>query len=187
MSPLSEQEKAEAVRILRNNDCGEPLGYRKLRTGEQVGLLTVGSITGYMLVGTTGYVEVTPGMEPMAVGTFHALNGEIGHGVEHQLNRKVLDVDSEVTGFGTHCRLVVFGDTDGRTIILREDVWADPTLPESTDWQRMSVAHHPNHRLHPEGTHLVQVSSERYTGPAGPCIEHRYDVYRGLVRLADVS
>lgn len=178
MSPLSQQEQAEAVRILRNNNCGEPIGFRKTMLTSRLADPTSGGgrFTGYLLVGSTGYVEVTPGMEPMVVGTFHSLDGSIGHGVEGQLNRLVLDVDSEVTGFGTHNRLVVFGDLDGSQVFVREDVSDDPALPLSTEWQRLSVAHHPSHRLHPAGTTLEHVSSEPWTSPMGKSIDHTYRV-----------
>lgn len=166
---LTAERKAEAVRILTVNKCGEPIGYRTILAGSQV-------LDGYVLIGTTGYVHTDADLEPTRVGGLHSLTGVTGHGVEGQLNIRTLDVDSEVTGFGTHNRLVVFGSMDNRTVTLREDVDVDPSLPLSAEWQRLSIAHHPSHRMHPDGTELVHQSSEAYAAAGGQCIEHLYRV-----------
>ena len=166
---LTAERKAEAVRILSVNKCGEPVGYRTVLASSQV-------LDGYLLIGTTGYVGTDVDLEPHTVGSLHSLTGVTGHGVEGQLNRMTLDVDSEVTGFGTHNRLIVFGTTDGLYVQIREDVFADDSLPLSVEWQRQSIAHHPHHRLHPEGWTLRHVSSQPYDD--GRCIEHIYAVVK---------
>lgn len=96
------------------------------------------------------------------------------HGVPGQLNVYVLDVDSEVTGYGRHNRLVVFGSLPGEParITIREDVRG---LPMSTDQDRRKVANHPGHRLHGNRARLTYVGSEPYDIPSfGPAIEHVY-------------
>lgn len=97
------------------------------------------------------------------------------HNVPGQLNRAVLDVDSDVTNFGKHNRLVVFrgiGD-ESDIITIREDL---RDLPMSTEADRQRVAKRPGHRLHPRGSRLVHESSEPYTGRQGECIEHTYRI-----------
>lgn len=97
------------------------------------------------------------------------------HGVPGQLNAFVLDVDSIVTGYGAHNRLVVMGPALGsgeRLVYIREDLRG---LPLSTDAQRRTVAGHPAERMHPHGKHLTHVStSALYEGRNGQCIDHVY-------------
>lgn len=78
-----ELDIVEAKRILRVNNGGEPVGYRRLRkpttlTPCDQGCLAPGSsphfhaiVTGYVLMGTTGWVEVDAALVPVAVGTVH--------------------------------------------------------------------------------------------------------------------
>ena len=93
------------------------------------------------------------------------------HGQENHLNVRVLDEESDCTGYGAHNRLVVFGDVAGPGITIREDTWRG--YPMSTEEQRRKVAMGWS-RLHPKGTRL------RYLGtdpePFGPfaSIEHSY-------------
>lgn len=99
------------------------------------------------------------------------------HGEPHQLNHYVRDVDSDVTDYGRHNRLVVFGpsvtqpDPDGRNVVtIREDVHG---LPMSTEEDRLRAANGWQ-RMHPARTRLVHESSTPYTGNLGECIEHVY-------------
>lgn len=100
------------------------------------------------------------------------------HGVPGQLNVCVLDVESEVTNYGKHNRLVVFRGTgvESQFIYIREDI---RDLPESTELDRMRIARHLWHRLHPAGSRLKHMSSERYGGILGPAIEHQYEIVGG--------
>jgi hypothetical protein len=97
------------------------------------------------------------------------------HSVPGQLNVYVLDVDSVVTGYGAHNRLVVMGPALGsgeRLIYIREDLRG---LPNSTDAQRRAVANHPAERMHPHGKRLTHVStSAPYDGRNGQSIDHVY-------------
>ena len=106
------------------------------------------------------------------------LDGNDPHGVPGQLNALVLDVDSEVTSYGRHNRLVVFGPSitqpvegERNVVTVREDV--RPGLPMSTEEDRRRVASG-FQRMHPKGTRLVHQSSEPYDGRLGPCVEHTY-------------
>jgi hypothetical protein len=78
-----ELDQAEARRILRVNRTGSPVGYRRLSAAATTepcdkGCLAPGSsahfhtvTTGWLLIGTTGYVEVDAGLTPQAVGMLH--------------------------------------------------------------------------------------------------------------------
>jgi len=98
-----------------------------------------------------------------------------GHGVPGQLNVLYLDVDSDVTNYGRHNRLVVFGSLPGepRKLTIREDI--RDGLPMSTDSDRRRVANRPGHRLHPKHSRLTYVESVPYDIPGfGSAIEHTY-------------
>lgn len=93
------------------------------------------------------------------------------HGVPGQVNIYVLDVDSEITGYGAHNPLLVF--LDGTSIDIREDLRG---LPLSTDKQRRAVANG-RRRMHPRRTRLEFVSSsEPYGPPDRQSIEHVYRI-----------
>lgn len=77
------------------------------------------------------------------------------HGVPHQFNTCVLDVDSDVTGYGKHNRIAVFYSRQDQTIEAREDLIG---LPLSTKLQRRKVMMGWQ-RMHPKGTKLTHVSS----------------------------
>lgn len=99
------------------------------------------------------------------------------HGVPGQLNVYVLDVDSEVTSFGKHNRLVVFRGTGDESdlLYLREDVRGRPM---TTETDRRRIARHPHHRLHGRRVRLTHLSSTPYDGRLGPCVEHLYRIGR---------
>lgn len=80
------------------------------------------------------------------------------HGVSGQLNTHVLDVDSDVTGYGKHNRLVVFFDRQSNQIEIRED---EIGLPLSSEEDRRKVANLATHRHHPKSTRLIFLRSEQ--------------------------
>jgi hypothetical protein len=84
---------------------------------------------------------------------------QVPHGVPGQLNIYVMDVDSDVTGYGRHNRLTVTGSLDKKFITIRED---DIGLPASTEDDRMDIANSQMRRLHPRGARLEFFSSVRY-------------------------
>lgn len=90
------------------------------------------------------------------------------HGVAGQINICVLDKDSDITGFGKHNRLLVFGSQ--RSITLREDIRG---LPLSTEDDRKKCLNSWQ-RLHPKGITLEWESSVEYEGHQGRSIEHSY-------------
>jgi hypothetical protein len=92
------------------------------------------------------------------------------HGIPGQLNVYVTDVDSDVTGFGLHNRIVVLG---GKVdIIAREDLRG---LPLSTDAQRRKVLDGWQ-RQHPRDTQLGYRGSTRYAVATGESIDHCYQI-----------
>ena len=100
-------------------------------------------------------------------------NGKEAHGLADQLNIYTLDVESDVTSFGKHNRLVVFLDNATKHIEIREDIRG---LPSSTEKDRQRVARGCQ-RLHPRGTRLRFVSSDQWTDIHGHChIDHVYDI-----------
>lgn len=106
------------------------------------------------------------------------------HGVPHQLNALVLDVDSHVTGFGRHSRLVVMGGTgeDAHVVTIREDLCAG--LPESTEADRARMLKSPTTITRAAVKH---VESARYVswfdGHECPHIEHTYHLVRRAARV----
>ena len=102
----------------------------------------------------------------------HAIDPDRFHGVPYQLNVEILDVDSEVTCYGKHNRLLVFGDGPLR-VTIREDIRG---LPMSTEADRQTMAKHPAHRMHGRDETLEHVASVEYTSPLGRSIEHTYRV-----------
>lgn len=79
------------------------------------------------------------------------------HGVPGQLNGYVLDIESDITGYGKHNRLLVSGHPDGRQITVREDRRG---LPNSEECDRQKVLHGWQ-RSHPKGKTLRLVCVER--------------------------
>jgi hypothetical protein len=80
-----------------------------------------------------------------------------GHGVPGQINTFILDVDSEITSFGKHNRLLVFLDPQTGHIEIRED---DIGLPSSSEEDRRKVANSSSQRMHPKSTKLSFLRSE---------------------------
>lgn len=87
------------------------------------------------------------------------LEQRIPHGVSGQFNIFVLDRESDVTGYGEHNRLVVFGNPDNIQITLRGDSIG---LPSASEKQRQKVLNGWQ-RQHPRGTTLQLVCCERTT------------------------
>lgn len=94
----------------------------------------------------------------------------VPHGVPGQINVCVLDKESEITGFGKHNRLLVFGSLNEPVVTVREDIKG---LPLSTEVDRKKVLCGWQ-RLHPRGKTLVLVSSVEYQSGLGQAIEHTY-------------
>lgn len=97
------------------------------------------------------------------------------HGIAGQVNIYILDVDSDITGYGAHNRLLVFGDTIVRTqYTVREDLRG---LPLSTEAQRRTVLNGWQ-RLHGRRVKLVYVSScaPYRVKTGGESIDHTYTV-----------
>ena len=84
-----------------------------------------------------------------------------GHGEHGHLNVRVRDQESDVTGYGKHNRLVVFGPCGSDKLYeVREDrLWG---LPDSTEADRQKVLSGWQ-RQHPKGTRL-QLTSTTDTG-----------------------
>lgn len=80
------------------------------------------------------------------------------HGGTGQLNTHILDVDSEITSYGKHNRLIVFLDRQSGQIEIRED---DIGLPLSSEEDRRKVAHLSSQRVHPKNTKLSFLRSEQ--------------------------
>lgn len=99
------------------------------------------------------------------------------HGVPGQLNMIVLDVDSRVTDYGHHNRLLVSrGTGDEHNIMyVREDLRG---LPLSTEEDRRRALNHPLQRLHTRGERLRHLDSEQWASKLGETIDHRYEVVR---------
>ena len=115
--------------------------------------------------------DVTPAEYAAAL---HAIDPDKYHGIPNQLNVEILDVDSEVTCYGKHNRLIVFGDGPMQ-VTIREDIRG---LPMSTEADRQTIAKHPAHRMHGRDETLEHVASVEYTSPLGRSIEHTYRVTR---------
>lgn len=96
------------------------------------------------------------------------------HGIPGQMNIYVLDRDSDITGYGTHNRLTVFGD--GGLIEVREDLIG---LPAATEAHRQRVLRGWQ-RLHPRGTRLTHTDSHT----TDRSVWHTYTVTRPLNRGA---
>lgn len=114
-----------------------------------------------------------------------AITAGIRHGVPHQLNLSVLDVDSPHTGFGAHCRLVPMSDVaEPDLFTVREDVTSThlvtPGLPLSTDEQRRAVLRHDGWPHHPSRLRYVGSTPylSDYPQPVSECIEHEYRLVR---------
>jgi hypothetical protein len=95
-------------------------------------------------------------------------HGEAGH-----INVLVKDQDSEITGYGKHCRLVVGRLVEGGDIVCREDIkWG---LPLSNEAQRRKVIRKSG--LLPKRMWITLVSSDHYESSLGhEAIEHYYKV-----------
>ena len=104
----------------------------------------------------------------------HAIDTDRFNGIPDQLNVEILDVASEVTCYGKHNRLIVFGDGPLR-VAIREDIRG---LPMSTEADRQTIAKHPDHKMHGKDETLEHVSSVEYASPLGRSIEHTYRVTR---------
>lgn len=100
----------------------------------------------------------------------HTQTQPVPHGAPDQMNIYVLDIESEITGYGKHNRLTVFGDTWGEFVSIREDVRG---LPISTEEDRMKVATG-KQRQHPTGTRLTLVHRE----DDGDAIWYQYRIIR---------
>ena len=103
-----------------------------------------------------------------------SINLDDCHGVPDQLNVMILDVDSEITCYGKHNRLIVFGPSPMQ-VTVREDIRG---LPMSTEADRQTIAKHPDHKMHGKDETLEHVSSVEYASPLGRSIEHTYRVTR---------
>jgi len=79
------------------------------------------------------------------------------YGVPGQINIYVLDVDSEITSYGKHNRLLVFLDRASNQIEIRED---NRGLPASTEAYRRKIANG-DQRMHPKNTRLTYLRSEQ--------------------------
>ena len=101
------------------------------------------------------------------------------HGQPNNLNLVMLDVDREITGYGKHNRLVVFGSMDGSYVHIRDDIIPGRNLATPTPAQRLKVANGRD-RMHPRGTRLEYVSSsEPYSGSQNwASIDHMYNIVR---------
>lgn len=97
------------------------------------------------------------------------------HGVDGQLNVVVLDVDSSVTNYGRHNRLVVMRDVADPTLLtVREDLRG---LPMSTETDQRRAANGWQ-RLHPRWSRLEHLRSVPYTiAGFGDCIDHEYRIH----------
>jgi len=93
------------------------------------------------------------------------------HGEEGHLNIYTKDQDSDVTGFGRHNRLIVFGDVKDSTVEIREDIRWD--LPLSTEAQRKKV-YLGWQRQHPKETTLRYIGSEQVSDS----IYHDYQIVK---------
>lgn len=90
------------------------------------------------------------------------------------VNTRIPDLESDITNYGKHNRLLVFGSTTTREVTIREDI--RPGLSMSTEGDRMRRANSWQ-RQHPRGTRLTFKSmSERYRSHGGSweCIEYTY-------------
>ena len=96
------------------------------------------------------------------------------HGVPGQCNIYTLDVDSEITSFGKHNRLLVFGNRDG-TVTIREDLREDLPLSTEVDRQRAAKGYQ---RIHPRFSRLHPIGTD--TGERA--IEHHYQIAASLIR-----
>lgn len=98
------------------------------------------------------------------------------HHEQGNLNMAVRDIESHVTDYGRHHRLVVSGE-GGLRLVIREDVDTHPGLALSTDRDRRRVARIDSpYSL--RGCRLVHVSSTPYQGSQGSRIEHVYHINR---------
>lgn len=94
------------------------------------------------------------------------------HNQPGQVNGYVLDVDSDITSFGKHNRLLVFGTLDHKIIEIRENVRGLPMTTE-TDRQRVAKGYQ---RLHPRGSKLVYRSHVQWEHRGETIIDYTYDV-----------
>lgn len=92
------------------------------------------------------------------------------HGLSGQINAYIRDIDSDITGFGKHNRLIVFGDLEGKSVTIREDLRG---LPMSTERDRRKIVNGWV-RQHPRGSKLVYVTSEGF----GNSVFHEYLVVK---------
>ena len=97
------------------------------------------------------------------------------HGISGQINVCVLDVDSDITSFGKHNRLLVFKDCKSGQIEIRED---NIGLPFSTEKDRRRVANQTYQRLHPKHTKLVFLRSEQDASTKS--VWHYYKINNGI-------
>ena len=95
------------------------------------------------------------------------------------LNVKVRDLDSDITGKGKHRRLLVMSDPRGKLITVREDDCPHTSHLRAATPQERLKATNGWQRLHPRGSRLdYQGSSEPYTSGDGSweSVEHYYNV-----------
>lgn len=85
------------------------------------------------------------------------------------------DLESDITRYGKHNRIIVLGDPEGRNVIARED---DIGLrsPTETEQRRVLMGWQ---RQHPRGTRLRYAGSETYACDGGASVDHTYVVERG--------
>jgi len=95
------------------------------------------------------------------------------HGEKGHLNVLVKDQNSDATGYGQHNRLIVYGSR--QSVTVREDIRWD--LPYSTETQRKKV-YMGWARLHPRGTRLAAMGSERF----GDSIFHDYTILKKVTK-----
>lgn len=102
------------------------------------------------------------------------MTDKVPHGQPDNVNICVLDVDSDITGFGKHNRILVSLQHNGarKKITAREDILHN--LNMSNDAQRRKVMNGWR-RMHPKGTTLTYVgSSHPYMTSYGTSIDHEY-------------
>lgn len=92
------------------------------------------------------------------------------HGVAGQINTCVLDVDSDITGYGKHNRLLVFGVPGESQVLVREDTSG---LRMSTEADRRKVING-RRRIHPARVNLKFDKSEEIESRLGKTVFHTY-------------
>jgi hypothetical protein len=101
------------------------------------------------------------------------LDAKVPHNVPNQLNKSILDIQSCVTSYGKHNRLIVFCNLNYATVTIREDIRG---LSLSNEDDRMQVACNTYQRMHPKNTSLVLTDKTEYEDDFGKCIYYDYRV-----------